>query len=84
MSLSGGIYISFGIYLSSPKFYVLFVTVSKLFCGEILETFVILSAILFPVKSPFASAVFWVPFFEAVLSVSVAFLVVCEAADCLG
>ena len=32
--------------------------VSKLFCGEVFETLVILSAILFPIKLPVASAVF--------------------------
>ena len=32
--------------------------VSKLFCGEVFEDLVILSAILFPIKSPVASAVF--------------------------
>ena len=35
-----------------------FVTVPELFCGDIFETFVILSAVLFPIKSPVASAVF--------------------------
>ena len=32
--------------------------VSESFCGDFFETLVILSAILFPVKSPVASAVF--------------------------
>ena len=32
--------------------------VSELFCGEVFETLVILSAILFQIKSPVASAVF--------------------------
>ena len=32
--------------------------ISELFCGEVLETLVILSAILFAVKSPVVSAVF--------------------------
>ena len=31
---------------------------TELFCGEVIETLVILSAILFPIKSPVASAVF--------------------------
>ena len=35
------------------------------------ETFVILSAILLPVKSPVASAVFWIALFEAVFIASV-------------
>ena len=38
--------ISLGIFLSSS-----FVTVSKLFCCKIFETFVILLAILLPIKS---------------------------------
>ena len=33
----------------------------------------ILSTILFPMKSPVASAVFWIAFFEAVVSASVAY-----------
>ena len=41
--------------------------VSKSFCGEIFETLVILSAFLFPIKSPVASV-----FSEEVLSASVA------------
>ena len=43
-----------------------------LFCGELLETFVILLAILFPIKPPLASAVFLIGLFEAVLRASVA------------
>ena len=35
-----------------------FVNVSELFCGEFLESFVILSAILLPIKSAVPSAVF--------------------------
>ena len=50
---SGDIYLSLGIYLSC-----LLVAVSELFCCQFFETFVILLAILFPVKSPVASAVF--------------------------
>ena len=46
--------------------------VPELYCGEVFETLVILSAILFPIKSPVASAVFWIAVFEAVLSASVA------------
>ena len=53
-----------------------FVTVSQLFLGKILETFVILSAILLPVISPAASTVFWIALFERVLGASVA--------DCLA
>ena len=33
-------------------------TVSELFCSELLETFLILSAISLPIKSPVAFAVF--------------------------
>ena len=36
-----------------------------------LETLVILSAILLPIKSPVASAVFWIALFEAVFIASV-------------
>ena len=35
-----------------------FVLVSEYFCSEVFETFVILSAILFPIKSLTATAVF--------------------------
>ena len=45
------IYLSLGISLSCS-----FLT--ELFCGDVCETFVILSAILLPVKSAVASAVF--------------------------
>ena len=50
---SGDIYLSFGISLSRS-----FLIISELFCGKLLETFVILLAILLPIKSPVASAVF--------------------------
>ena len=59
---SGDIYLSLS--LSS-----LFVT--ELFYSEVFEIFVILSAILFPIKSPVASAVFLIALFEAFLSSSV-------------
>ena len=39
---------------------------SKLVCGDFFETLVILSAILLPIKSPVASAVFWFSLFQAV------------------
>ena len=45
--------------------------VFKLFCVNFLETFVVLSAILLPIKSPVASAVFSIPLFDVVLSASV-------------
>ena len=44
----------------------------ELFCGEAFATHLVLSAILFPIKSPGTSAVFWIALFEAVLSASVA------------
>ena len=39
--------------------------------GDFFETLVILSAILLPIRSPVASAVFWIALFEAVFIVSV-------------
>ena len=45
-------------------------TVSDFFHGEVLETFVILSAIKLPIKSLVAFAVLWNALFEAVLSES--------------
>ena len=41
--------------------------VSELFFGEVFETLVILSAILFPIKSPVASFDFWTALFDTVL-----------------
>ena len=38
---------------------------------DFLETLVILSAILLPIKSPAASAVFWIALFESVFIASV-------------
>ena len=49
----GDTYLSLRISLSCS-----FVIVSELSCGQLLETFIILLAILLPVKSPVASAVF--------------------------
>ena len=46
---SGDIYLSFGISLSNPVFSVSLLTVSKLFCGELVEYLVILLAILLPI-----------------------------------
>ena len=62
---SGYIYLSLGIYLLCS-----FVIVSKFFCSELLETFVILSAILLTIKSPVTSATFSIILFEVVLSAS--------------
>ena len=64
---SGDIYFSFGIFLPY-----LFITVSELICWEFFETFVILSAILLPIKSPVASSVCGIALFELVWSASVA------------
>ena len=50
----------------------LFIISSELLCGESLEAFVILSAIILAIKLPVASAGFWIPLFEDVLSGSVA------------
>ena len=61
------IYLSLGISLSCSV-----IIISGLFCGEILQVFVILLAILLPIKSPVISAVFWITFFEVVLSAFVA------------
>ena len=46
--------------------------VSELFCGEVFKTLAILSAILFLIKSPVASAVFWIALCYTVLSASIA------------
>ena len=63
---SRDIYLSFSISLSFS-----FVIVPELFCGEILETFAMLLAIVSAIKSPVASAVFWMTVFEEVLNASV-------------
>ena len=67
---SEDICLSLYISLSIPVFSSSFAT--GLFCGEVLETFLILSAILLSIKSPVASAVFWIALFEAVLNASIA------------
>ena len=64
---SGDMYLYLGTSLSCS-----FVTVSELFCCRYFETPVILWGILLPIKSPVASAVFWISFFEVVLGASVA------------
>ena len=56
---SGDIYLSLGISLSCS-----FVNVCELFCGEPLETLIILLEILLPIKSLVVSAVFWITFFK--------------------
>ena len=68
---SGDIHLSLGISLSCS-----FVTVSELFSNKLLENFVILLVILLPIQSTLDSAVFWINFFEVVLTASVA--------DCLA
>ena len=62
---------SFFLYFSIKSY--IFSTVSELFCGKHLENFVVLSATLSLIKSPVASAVFWIVFFEAVLSGSITY-----------
>ena len=44
----------------------------ELYYWEFFETFLILSEVLLPIKSPVASAVFWISLFELFLSASVA------------
>ena len=73
---SGDVYHSLSISLLTSIFSSSFVTISELFYGEVFVTFVIQSAILLPIKSPVAFAVFWIDFFEAVLDAS--------EADCLA
>ena len=60
----GDMYLSFGVSDSS---------LASLFCGFLyfLETLVILSAVLLPIKSPVACAGFWIAHFEAVFVASV-------------
>ena len=53
----GDISLSFGISLLNPVFSVSLATISRLTCDELLDTFVILSEILLPIKSSVASAV---------------------------
>ena len=64
---SGDMYLSLEVALSTS-------TSVSLFCSSLVdffETLVILSAILLPIKSPVASAVFWIALFDAVLIASV-------------
>ena len=61
---SGDMYLSFSISISSS-----FCECNSL--GDFFETLVILSAILLPIKSPVASAVFWIALFEGVFIGSV-------------
>ena len=68
---SGDVYLSLGISLSFS-----FETISEFYYCEFFETLVILLEILLPIKSPVASAVFWITLFGIVLSASVA--------DCLA
>ena len=62
---SGDMCLSFGVSVSRS-------IVIEIFCGDFFYAFIILLAILLPVKSPVASTVFWIAVFEAVLSASVA------------
>ena len=63
-------YISFFWDISSKSnIFCFFVTVSELFCGEVIKNFIILSEILLPIKSPVvAYAAFLIVFFAVVLS----------------
>ena len=70
------IYLPLDIYLSNPIFSASVSIVYELFCGGVLETYVIMSVILLPIKSPVTSAVFLISLFEAVL--------VASATDCLA
>ena len=68
---SGDICLSFGVSLWNTVFFISLSTVSERFCGELLDTFVILWAILLPSKSSGSSAVFWTASFGAALSSTV-------------
>ena len=63
----------FCISLSNPIFFVSVSTVPELFSYKPLQTFVTLSEILLPIKSPVAFAVILIAIFEAVLSASVTY-----------
>ena len=69
MSFSGDMYLSFGASASDSSLASLFC--ERNFVEKFFETLVILSAILLPIKSPVASAVFWIALFEPVFIVSV-------------
>ena len=60
-------------YFSLSIFYLF---VSKLFFGEVFYVLVILTAILFPVKTPLIPLFLWMTLFEKVLNASIA--------DCLA
>ena len=70
---TGDIYHSLGISLSCS-----FVIGCELFCGELLQTFAILLAILLSIKSPVDSAVFWITLFWR------SFKCIACVADCLS
>ena len=62
---SEDMYLSFGISISS---------LGVFFCSSLeyfFQIFIILSAILLPIKSPVASATFWIALFEAVFIASI-------------
>ena len=65
---SGDIFLSLWISLKSPILCSSFVT--ELFCGDVFGTIGFSSAISLLIKSPIASAVFWIALFEKVLSAS--------------
>ena len=68
---SGNLYFCFDYSLSNFMFPASLLAVFELLCGEVFEAFVIPSAILSPIKSPFVSVVFWISLFQVVLSASV-------------
>ena len=70
--ISEDIYLSSGIFLSILVFSVSLSTAPELFCDKVFDTYWILSTILLPIKSPLASAAFWIALFNTVLSASVA------------
>ena len=63
---SGDMYLFLGVALSTSTSVLSFGNSSV----DFFETLVILSAILLPIKSPAASAVFWVPLFEGIFIAS--------------
>ena len=64
--------ISLGISLSCSIFSASFVTVSELFCGKLLETFVILSAFYCQLNHHLLQLFFWIALYKTVLSATVA------------
>ena len=55
---SGNIYLLLGIFLSTSKFPISFLTAPELFWDEIMQTYMILATILLLIESPVSSKVF--------------------------